>query len=92
MYTTGTGATLTSVVRFRVTGRCGTTWSPTQLLRLMSFSVWTNRRTMTRDLEYYRLQPYSRTFEIRTEGQRTVSPLPNQGISRTIAGDGQHQG
>lgn len=28
----------------------------------------TQSRTMTTDLEYYRLQPYSRTFEIRTEG------------------------
>ena len=42
---------------------------------------------MTRDLEYYRLQPCSRAFEIRTEGSERsllhrIKQIP------TIAGDG----
>ena len=53
----------------------------------MSFSVWTQRRTMTRDLEHYRLQPYSRTFEIRTEGSERYLLYRIKEIPM-IAGDG----
>ena len=42
---------------------------------------------MTRDLEYYRLQPYSRTFEIRTEGSERYLLYRIKEIP-TIAGDG----
>ena len=42
---------------------------------------------MTRDLEYYRLQPYSRTFEIRTEGSERYLLYRIEEIP-TIAGDG----
>ncbi len=42
---------------------------------------------MTRDLEYYRLQPYSRTFEIRTEGSERYLLFRIKEIP-TIAGDG----
>jgi len=42
---------------------------------------------MKRDLEYYRLQPYSRTFEIRTEGSERYLLYRIKEIP-TIAGDG----
>jgi predicted RNase H-like HicB family nuclease len=42
---------------------------------------------MTRDLEYYRLQPYLRTFEIRTEGSERYLLFRIKEIP-TIAGDG----
>ena len=42
---------------------------------------------MTRDLEHYRLQPYSRTFEIRTEGSERYLLYRIKEIP-TIAGDG----
>ena len=42
---------------------------------------------MTRDLQYYRLQPYSRTFEIRTEGSERYLLYRIKEIP-TIAGDG----
>lgn len=42
---------------------------------------------MTRDLKYYHLQPYSRTFEIRTEGSERYLLYRIKEIP-TIAGDG----
>lgn len=42
---------------------------------------------MTRNVEYYRLQPYSRTFEIRTEGSERYLLYRIKEIP-TIAGDG----
>ena len=54
---------------------------------LADYATWMQRRTMTRDLEYYRLQPYSRTFEIRTEGSERYLLYRIKGIP-TIAGDG----
>ena len=42
---------------------------------------------MKRNLEYYRLQPYSRTFEIRTEGSERYLLYRIKEIP-TIAGDG----
>jgi len=42
---------------------------------------------MNRDLEYYRLQPYARTFEIRTEGSERYVLYRIKEIP-TIAGDG----
>ena len=42
---------------------------------------------MKRDIEYYRLQPYSRTFEIRTEGSARYLLFRIKEIP-TIAGDG----
>lgn len=42
---------------------------------------------MTKDLEYYRLQPYARTFEIRTEGSERYLLYRIKEIP-TIAGDG----
>lgn len=42
---------------------------------------------MSRDLEYYRLQPYARTFEIRTEGSERYHLYRIREIP-TIAGDG----
>jgi len=42
---------------------------------------------MNRDLEYYRLQPYARTFEIRTEGSERYLLYRIKEIP-TIAGDG----
>ena len=42
---------------------------------------------MNRDLEYYRLQPYAHTFEIRTEGSERYLLYRIKEIP-TIAGDG----
>ena len=42
---------------------------------------------MTRDLEYYRLQPYARSFEIRTEGSERYLLYRIKEIPM-IAGDG----
>ena len=42
---------------------------------------------MTRDLEYYRRQPYGRTFEVRTEGGERYLLYRIKEIP-TIAGDG----
>src|SRR5665647_3079540 len=53
----------------------------------MSFSGARQRRTMNGDLEYYRLQPYARTFEIRTEGSERYLLYRIKEIP-TIAGDG----
>src|SRR5450756_293478 len=53
----------------------------------MSFSGSRQRRTMTKDLECYRLQPYARTFEIRTEGSERYLLYRIKEIP-TIAGDG----
>jgi predicted RNase H-like HicB family nuclease len=53
----------------------------------MSFPGSRQRRTMTKHLEYYRLQPYARTFEIRAEGSERYLLYRIKEIP-TVAGDG----
>jgi predicted RNase H-like HicB family nuclease len=53
----------------------------------MSFSVSRERSHVNKDLDYYRRQPYGRSFEIRTEGSERYLLYRIKEIPE-IAGDG----